>query len=123
MVSVIHRPSVPFNFNWSRRRVTTMRRGSVETLGRHRSRVRARLGAAGALPAPGVECSEEGRRRSIIPSMHPDTKAYNAAQAPEDRKLCDLLAREIDRGLPDADNKIWHGHPVWFLSGNPIVGY
>jgi hypothetical protein len=55
--------------------------------------------------------------------MHPDTKAYNAAQAPEDRKLCDLLAREIDRGLPDADNKIWHGHPVWFLSGNPIVGY
>ncbi|MFM7857164.1 MAG: hypothetical protein ACKO96_35905, partial [Flammeovirgaceae bacterium] len=22
-----------------------------------------------------------------------------------------------------AENKIWHSHPVWFLDGNPIVGY
>ncbi len=35
----------------------------------------------------------------------------------------DVLAEEIDRNLPDADNKIWHAHPVWFLAGNPIVGY
>jgi hypothetical protein len=21
------------------------------------------------------------------------------------------------------ENKIWHRHPVWFLDGNPIVGY
>ncbi len=55
--------------------------------------------------------------------MHADTKTYNAAQAPDDRKVCDLLAREIDRGLPEAENKIWHAHPVWFLDGNPIVGY
>jgi len=55
--------------------------------------------------------------------MHPDTRKYNAAQAPKDRKICDLLAREIDRNLPDADNKVWHAHPVWFLDGNPIVGY
>ena len=25
--------------------------------------------------------------------------------------------------LPEAENKIWHAHPVWFLEGNPIVGY
>jgi len=25
--------------------------------------------------------------------------------------------------LPDAENKIWHRHSVWFLEGNPIVGY
>ena len=25
--------------------------------------------------------------------------------------------------LPDAENKIWHAHPVWFLEGNPVVGY
>mgnify|MGYP003594956289 CR=1 FL=1 len=25
--------------------------------------------------------------------------------------------------LPEAENKIWHAHPVWFLNGNPIVGY
>lgn len=30
---------------------------------------------------------------------------------------------EIDRHLPDAESRIWHGHPVWFLDGNPIVGY
>jgi hypothetical protein len=31
--------------------------------------------------------------------------------------------QEIDRSLPEAESKIWHGHPVWFLDGNPIVGY
>lgn len=55
--------------------------------------------------------------------MHPDTLKYNEAQSPEDRPICDLLAREIDRNLPDAENKVWHAHPVWFLDGNPIVGY
>ena len=55
--------------------------------------------------------------------MHADTKAYNAAQAPRDRAICKLLAEEIDRHLPEAENKIWHRHPVWFLDGNPIVGY
>jgi hypothetical protein len=55
--------------------------------------------------------------------MHPDTKKYNDAQAPGDRKICQFLAREIDRNLPEAENKVWHAHPVWFLDGNPIVGY
>jgi hypothetical protein len=55
--------------------------------------------------------------------VHPDTSAYNAAQAPEDRAICTLLAQTIDRCLPEAENKIWHAHPVWFLDGNPIVGY
>ena len=55
--------------------------------------------------------------------MHEDTRAYNGALAPEDREICDALAQSIDRHLPDAENKAWHGHPVWFLAGNPIVGY
>lgn len=55
--------------------------------------------------------------------MHPETKQYNTAQAPGDREICRLLAEEIDRELPEAENKIWHAHPVWFLDGNPIVGY
>jgi hypothetical protein len=55
--------------------------------------------------------------------MHLDTTQYNAALAPEDAVICDLLAREIDKALPKAENKIWHAHPVWFLDGNPIVGY
>jgi len=55
--------------------------------------------------------------------MHADTKKYNEAQAPADRAICRLLAAEIDRGLPEAENRIWHAHPVWFLDGNPVVGY
>ena len=55
--------------------------------------------------------------------MHPGTLKYNAQQAPDHRKVCDLLAREIDRSLPEAENRIWHAHPVWFLDGNPTVGY
>jgi hypothetical protein len=48
---------------------------------------------------------------------------YNASLAQTDKAICDLLAEEIMRALPDAENKIWHRHPVWFLEGNPIVGY
>jgi len=55
--------------------------------------------------------------------MHPDTTRYNAAGTPADRQICQLLAEEIDRRLPEAENRIWHAHPVWFLDGNPIVGY
>jgi hypothetical protein len=55
--------------------------------------------------------------------MHPDTAKYNRALAPADQEICELLASEIDRSLPEAENKIWHAHPVWFLDGNPVVGY
>ncbi len=55
--------------------------------------------------------------------MHPDTQKYNEAQTPKERAICQLLAEEIDRSLKEAENKIWHAHPVWFLAGNPIVGY
>jgi hypothetical protein len=55
--------------------------------------------------------------------MHADTRKYNGAQAPGDRSICQLLAEQIDRTLPEAENRIWHGHPVWFLDGNPVVGY
>ena len=48
---------------------------------------------------------------------------YNAAQAPAERAICQLLAEQIDRHLPEAENKVWHAHPVWFLEGNPVVGY
>ena len=55
--------------------------------------------------------------------MNKDIQAYNNAQAGEDKVICDLLAEEICNSLPKAENKIWHAHPVWFLDGNPIVGY
>lgn len=55
--------------------------------------------------------------------MHADVKKYNASQERGDEAICSLLAREIDLELSEADNKIWHAHPVWFLDGNPVVGY
>lgn len=55
--------------------------------------------------------------------MRADTRAYNRALTPGDRKIAALLARTIDAELKDADNRVWHAHPVWFLDGNPIVGY
>lgn len=55
--------------------------------------------------------------------MHPDTHQYNASHPDAEEQICHLLAQEIDRHLPEAENKIWHAHPVWFLEGNPIVGY
>jgi len=48
---------------------------------------------------------------------------YHAGLAPEDRRICKILQEEIERGLPGATGKVWHAHPVWFLDGNPIVGY
>lgn len=55
--------------------------------------------------------------------MNPEIAAYNKSLEEGDQTMCDLLASEIDRGLPRTESKIWHAHPVWFLDGNPIVGY
>ena len=55
--------------------------------------------------------------------MNKDIQAYNDALSGEGRDITNTLAKEINRHLPEAENKIWHGHPVWFLDGNPIVGY
>lgn len=55
--------------------------------------------------------------------MNQDIQAYNDSLADEDKKICDILSQEINTHLPEAEKKIWHAHPVWFLDGNPIVGY
>lgn len=66
--------------------------------------------------------SRAAGKRSPAP-LHPDIRAYNAALADGDRRTCDALAAAIARNLPGAESKVWHRHPVWFLDGNPIVGY
>lgn len=48
---------------------------------------------------------------------------YNNSQTAENKEICDLLLAIINENLSDAESKIWHAHPVWFLAGNPIVGY
>ena len=52
-----------------------------------------------------------------------EIKSYNSKQSITDKKICNLLAAEIDKNLKGAENKIWHAHPVWFIDGNPVVGY
>lgn len=56
-------------------------------------------------------------------NMNASIQAYNDQQTPTEKAICELLAASIDAGLPNAESKIWHAHPVWFLDGNPIVGY
>lgn len=55
--------------------------------------------------------------------MISEISSYNESQSESDQKICDILAKIISENLPIAESKIWHAHPVWFINGNPIVGY
>lgn len=55
--------------------------------------------------------------------MNRDIQTYNEQQTYTDKEICELLANTIDQKLTDAESRVWHAHPVWFLDGNPIVGY
>ena len=55
--------------------------------------------------------------------MNKDVQAYHKALSKEDKAIAELLHETIAAALPEAENKVWHGHPVWFLEGNPITGY
>jgi uncharacterized protein YdhG (YjbR/CyaY superfamily) len=55
--------------------------------------------------------------------MLPEIHTYNTSLTTEDALICNVLADHINLHMPEAENKIWHAHPVWFLDGNPIVGY
>ena len=59
----------------------------------------------------------------MIMKIDPDIQAYHDTLSAVEQEIAALLYREICRHLPDAEKKVWHSHPVWFLDGNPIVGY
>lgn len=54
---------------------------------------------------------------------HSDISKYNQAQEFENELICDKLCQEIDQHLAATECKLWHGAPVWFIEGNPVVGY
>lgn len=61
-----------------------------------------------------------------MPAKPPTTlniEEYNNAAEGEFKAICQLLKQEIDKNLPQAESKIWHRNPVWFLDGNPVTGY
>lgn len=55
--------------------------------------------------------------------MNREITLYNQNQDSAEREICEQLSTILFELLPEAENKIWHRHPVWFLDGNPIVGY
>lgn len=55
--------------------------------------------------------------------MLPEIEKYNNKQNEKYIEICDFLELIISRELGLDENKIWHAHPVWFINGNPIVGY
>lgn len=55
--------------------------------------------------------------------MNEDIQTYHNNLSADRRAICDQLFHSISTGLTFTENKVWHGHPVWFIEGNPIVGY
>jgi hypothetical protein len=48
---------------------------------------------------------------------------YNKAQTTKVQEICDFLEIQINKNLKKSESKIWHGSPVWFIAGNPMVAY
>lgn len=60
---------------------------------------------------------------AAIPPAEDPITAYSVAQAQPFREICDQLRTLIEKALPEATSQVWHGSPVWFIAGNPVVGY
>ncbi len=52
-----------------------------------------------------------------------DFQEYNTSLEASHREIAQGLCDLISKSLPSAEGKVWHGHPVWFIDGNPILGY
>jgi len=52
-----------------------------------------------------------------------EIEQYIQKLEPQDQEIARLLFQIINEELPKAEAKVWHAHPVWFIEGNPIVGF
>lgn len=52
-----------------------------------------------------------------------EINAYHDAFDAHEKAICSTLMKLFNERLPEAESKIWHAHPVWFLQANPVVGY
>ncbi|MFN8253861.1 MAG: DUF1801 domain-containing protein [Ferruginibacter sp.] len=52
-----------------------------------------------------------------------EISGYYKDLSEQEKSICVILTEVITQNLKGAENKIWHRPPVWFLDGNPIVGY
>jgi hypothetical protein len=55
-------------------------------------------------------------------TSRPTTVAeYVAAAAAPRREVADALCALVGVALPDAEARLWQGHPAWWLGGRPVV--
>jgi hypothetical protein len=59
----------------------------------------------------------------IAIKMNSSITTYHQTLPAEAKAVCEALAGLINCELTEAESKVWHAHPVWFIEGNPIVGY
>lgn len=52
-----------------------------------------------------------------------DIQEYNSNLDDAHREIAQGLCDLVSQALPSSEGKVWHGHPVWFIDGNPIAGY
>lgn len=55
--------------------------------------------------------------------MNDSIVEYNDHLSVDKREICELLAGLITDYLHATSNKVWQGHPTWFINSNPIVSY
>ncbi|MCC7299156.1 MAG: DUF1801 domain-containing protein [Bacteroidia bacterium] len=55
--------------------------------------------------------------------MNKEIQTYIDQLQASEMEICKLLANTINAELAEAESKIWHAHPVWFLDGNPVAGF
>jgi hypothetical protein len=48
---------------------------------------------------------------------------YNKLQEKNVKDICAFLEVQIQKNVKKSESKIWHGSPVWFIDGNPILSY
>ena len=52
-----------------------------------------------------------------------DIMDYQGELSDHEAEIGAAIIKLISKALPKAEGKVWHGHPVWFINGNPVVGY
>lgn len=105
------------------RDINTSKTGAITLTVVQKSGVRFKTLAKNIAVETGKAVTSKVKTATAKPVVSKEILAYNKTQVASDKKICDLLVKEIDANLPKAESKVWHAHPVWFLDGNPIVGY
>jgi len=70
-----------------------------------------------------VETTDKHKTSDTTQETTNTIEAYHQSLSPEYLAICEILNRVIQETLTEAVGKVWHGHPVWFIEENPIVGY